>query len=321
MNIDTSDISELARRLGRAIEDTPDPKVLTHSGYLHLLARANRFENYQTWRAQLARTWCYRQHEPFLPNELHVVSSLSTRKAVWRDTTEQAVTDEALAQVVASMQRMLWQVNQVRHGSLRVEFELQSALSAATAQPLDELEQRVRGAERNADDFLQDFGRKPMSVTNAERYQNLYLSWRLATLSLALRRFIEMPQRNHLLDLVADHIDLYGFVALNLKGELKPGAPLPAGDTLAQLAHEVRRTTPETRICAKAVTLEYLSGSDVGYATLNGTLHLPQWGLTHVDGYDMVQALFPEVALWHAWVELKPLLAREADAFYKTRAL
>lgn len=315
MNMDISDVKKLAAGLSTAL--TP---LTNHSGCLELLARANGLQNWQTYRAQLARTWCYRQHEPFLPNELHVVKSLSVRKAVWRDVTEQADTDELLAQSIASIRRMFWQINLVRHGALSVEFELKLALDTATSHTLEALRQHLYGAQRNVEDFLSDFGSKAMSVTNAERYQNLYVTWRLASLSHALGKLMHRSGSSQLLALMDSHVDPYSFLALNLLGPLQPNAPLPSDSGLAEMAEKLRIQNPCARYGAKAVLLEYMTGSDVRFAALNSTLHLPQWNLELEDAYAVVEEVFPELAVWHAWVELKPLLAADADAVYKERS-
>ena len=317
MQTNIADIKQLAAGLQEQMQSGLPDRV-THSSCLELLARAAGLENWQTYRAQQQRTWVYRQHEAFLPNAADTVKSLSTRKAVARDIAE-FESEDVTAAWTNGLRRMFWQLNQVRHGALRVEFELTAALSAATSYPLEELAQRVQGGRRNVEEFLSDYGNKPMSVTNAERYQHLYLSWRLDTFSLAFAKLKNMPRNGQLLQLVDNHIDLFGYVALHRNGRLRVGGWRPSFDAIAAMAIDVRNEDPNLRYGSKSLLLEYATGSGKTFAALNPTVQLPQWKLNLDEGYELLDDIFPEIALWHAWIELKPLLADHADTFYAER--
>ncbi len=318
MNLDNSTIKDLATGLKEQLRNGL-PEAATQTSCLELLARAAGLKNWQTYQAQLFRTWTYRRHEAYLPNRADIVKSLSTRKAVIDDMNQHSDTEQPGGQWGDSLQQMFWQLNNARQGDLRVEFELTAALSAGTSQPLSELEQRVAGSRRNVEDFLEDYGRQPMSVTNAERYQHLYMDWRLATLSLAFNRLMQRPRKGQLVQLLRNHVDVFGFTALHMAGRFKLDQSLPGYDAIESMTHDLRNENSNLRYGAKALLLEYLTGSEVAFARLNDTLSLPQWKLDVSEGYELLDQLFPEVALWHAWVELKPLLAPEADAYYRQR--
>lgn len=302
----------------------------THGQCLELIAQAAGAPNWGAAQRLAWQGWAYQQHLPYLPNPLPTVQALATRHAVWSEVTAQPTDDsEAFSEVRASMRRAFEQMAAVLQGlgtppasaaagrlragapalarALRVEAELTAALERSLSVDVAVLEAEAAAAFDHARGFAEEFCRAPLSPLNAERYQHLYLSWRLAQLSLALRLTLAARDDLRMGALLQRErpVDVYGLVAL--AATVTHQVQSMHVDNLAVTCAELRRDRPELRGAAKEALLDLLAHRS---SDQQEGRHLA----------DVAASLFPEVALWHAWVELKPLLASGVDEAYRDLA-
>lgn len=302
----------------------------THGQCLELIAQAAGAPNWGAAQRLAWQGWVYQQHLPYLPNPLPTVQALATRHAVWTEVTAQATDDgEAFSEVRASMRRAFEQMASVLQGwgtpranaaagrlragapalarALRVAAELTAALERSLSVDVAVLEAEAAAAFDHARGFAEEFCRAPLSPLNAERYQHLYLSWRLAQLSLALRLTLAARDDLRMGALLQRErpVDVYGLVAL--AATVTHQVQSMHVDNLAVTCAELRRDRPELRGAAKEALLDLLAHRS---SDQQEGRHLA----------DVAASLFPEAALWHAWVELKPLLASGVDEAYRDLA-
>lgn len=303
----------------------------THGQCLELIAQAAGAPNWGTAQLHARQGWTYQQHLPYLPNPLPTVQALATRHAVWAEVTAQPTNDsEAFSEVRASMRRAFEQMAAVLQGpgtpqasaaagrlragapvlnrTLRVEQELQAALERGAGCDVSALQVEVAVAFDHARSFAEEFCGAPLSPLNAERlYQHLYLTWRLAQLSLSLALTLAARDDLRMGALLQREqpVDVYGLVAL--AATVTHQVQAMQVDDLIGACAELRSARPELRRAAKSALLDLLAHRSPDQQE---------------DRYlaDVAADLFPEVALWHAWVELKPLLASGVDEAYRDLA-
>lgn len=316
LTIDTS--KQYAASLRQALKDIADPSALSHAQCLDLLARVNGQADWNTLRSRLWKTYFYERLEPYRPNPATILRSMSVRKAVIAELADFEETDQVnLATALRSMHRVYWQVNAVGDGALKVEPELRAALQAAHQSTEPDLIGHQSAAAKDFAGLQDAWGPGPLTVFQAERFQNSYLEWRLATLSRALRDSEAQLHANRLSALAEREVDIYSLCA-HLFTEGTRGRKTDAAEMQKQL--ERLRHHP-LRQMGKALFLSVLAGDSPELARANIA---SRFALDLDPGFVssnliLLREAFPEVTVWQTWIELKPHLAPDADSFHYRR--
>ena len=305
-----------AKALRSELQKLTPAVEINHGHALDLAARAKGATDWNTYAAQMLRRYFYDRHEPYLPNRLSLVCALSVRKAALADATDielstRKSSDGCHYQFVyaEAIERTLRQVQTCLAGTALVAPKLLAALKKARTRSVSalladeilaeqELEAVMTIRDRNTFDAALS-----MTYSQAEAYSEAYMKWRLATLAASLAQYERRSKgERSFADLAQKETDLYALV-----GELVH--PIKLGLSM-EMNHEERRFA---RSKGKAVLFSIQA---------NGSLEpslMYHAGVSLSDrDVDVctreVLRRFPEFPLWHAWAELKPLLAEGIDS-------
>lgn len=286
---------------------------ISHSQALNLMARMEGKNDWNTLSASLFNTWAYQCHEDYISTVPGQIRYMSLNTAVREEMAAFSNYSNVQEKLQFSLQRMFWQINMASQGGLNVEPELRAALTRSS-QTLDALALEELEARENFGAFLTEYADKPMSEVNKQRYSTLYVTWRLATLSFQLAAFKNphRPTANSFFLRLADSGHSLYTVAAMLADETNFDHLVRCSDKqLNECLREGAIVYRELAQDTKTAVLNYVRGMDAGVAqALPGHRYAARV-------FNCLDSFFPEIALWQAWIELKPLLADSADAQYK----
>lgn len=303
-----------AKALRAELRTTPSPATLLHSDFLDMVARTKGSADWNTYFARVQRRYFYDQHAPYLPNNADFVRAMSVRRAALVDLGDLETREgkagkkeSGPAFFAHAIERALRQARAAFQGQARVAPSLLRALESAAT--------KTTVGFRNDEEFAHQAMNGAMLLSNSDSYSTYltqpdlqayaysttYLDWRLATLAAAWARCLFRPHSEpSLSQLVKDGEDPF-----QVAGEVLH----PKDDAFATTAaHDKVRN--HRRAIGKTVLLSLLAnGSMEASLRFDG-------GVT-LDNADSLGrkllARFPEITFWHAWVELKPLLAEGID--------
>ena len=305
-----------AKALRSELQKLAPAVEVNHGQALDLTARAKGAADWNTYAAKTLRRYFYDRHEPYLPNRLSLVCALSVRKAALADATDIELStnkssDGCHYQFVyaEAIERALRQAYSCLSGAALVAPKLLKALKTARSSSVsvllaDEIlaEQALEAVmtirDRNTFDAALS-----MTYTQAEAYSEAYMTWRLATLAASLAQY-ERRNKNErsFADLAKKETDLYALVG-ELVHPVKPGLSM-------EMNHEERR---HARTKGKAVLFSIQANGSLEPSLMyNAGISLSDRDM-EVCTREVLRR-FPEFSFWHAWAELKPLLAEGIES-------
>jgi hypothetical protein len=294
------------------------PVPLTEEQALALAARAN---GYDSWRALVQshrNRYFHTRHVPYLPNTIELVRALSVRRAAIEDLADMesrvaSTTVQWSGQwvVAQAAERALRQARTAVQEGAPIHPDLLNAVVAGVTSDLVELWRVESEAKRSLvhgfgdEAYLQSRATPYQALTlqtpvQAEQYHAAYLRWRLSTLSVALCAVCERKGGLSFADMLSgwESQDVFAYAGALVLNQLEHLATLDA----QALAH--------VRTVGKTILLNVQASGCMEPSLLSfGSMALP-------DANVLVGRLlerFPEIVFWHAWVELKPVLAEGLD--------
>jgi hypothetical protein len=292
------------------------PAPLTPDQSLGLAARIHGHADWNTLLANKQRRYFHDRHLPYLPNPPHLVRALSVRRAALEDLADVEAQMAGDAETwsgpwVATLaaERALRQARESLAVNGSLAMELQQALLTGVTGQLNDLQQQETAAEQAlahvGSDAAASHRDRPYAALvrytdeQAEQYHAAYLHWRLATLAASLCAVCERQGAPALAALLANGVDPFAYV----------------GAVLWDQEEQLGTLTPQQLQQARAVGRTVLvnvqtNGSLETRLQYPGSLRLQDAPVLCAK----LLARFPEIAFWHAWVELKPLLAPGIDS-------
>lgn len=298
-------------RLEVAALGAPAPLTLEQSQ--NVLARLQGYQNWSALVSKQSGRYFHDRHAAYLPNATGLVRALSVRKAALDDLADvesrvsrQDPPPSSQLIVARAIERSMRQARQLLQSSTLVAPELLQALTHGVTQPLIELQQAEEFAmqayakastpapAQNRRGLYQAFAN--VSDAQAAAYHGAYTRWRLATLAAALCAVCERQDLPAFAAMVTGGADVLASVGAMLSA---PGAKKLD-----------REQSYSARLLGQAVLMTVqTSGSMEPSLRVPSAVEVP-------DAAEMGRRLlarFPEIAFWHAWVELKPLFAPNVD--------
>jgi len=270
---------------------------VNHSQSLDLLAKSRGHADWNTLFAVLSRRYFYDRHESYLPNTAAEVRSLSIRRANLLDLADVEERKlEGEPSWATAFSRAAQQVRLAKKGVLRVAPTLQRALAGSNTSRESSLEQAEKSMDAAMGLLMRSRYADMVSPDeNVKRaYHEAYQAWRVAALVDALHRLDKSDQPTFV-ELRDQGVNLFTYV----------------GDLLATSPAKNPEEQKANRHVGKAMLLSYIACNDAEYAlqVFNLPVEPAYWARMERKLYDR----FPEIALWHAWAELKPVLADGVD--------
>ena len=298
-------------RLEVAALGAPAPITLEQSQ--NVVARLQGYKGWSDFVTKRSSRYFHDRHAPYLPNSINLVRALSTRKAALDDLAdmERRVSGQEPApssQVVVAMaiERALRQARQLLQNVDSVAPDLSQALLMGALQPVVELQQlddfamqayakaSTPDPVKNRRGLYQAFAN--VDEAQALAYHAAYVRWRLTTLAAALSAVCERQDQPAFAEMVTGGIDILAFVGAMLSA--------PEAKKLE------REQSYSSRLLGQAVLMTIqTSGS------MEPSLRVPS-AVVVPDAEELGRQLlarFPEIAFWHAWVELKPVFVPGID--------
>jgi len=294
------------------------PVPLTEEQALALAARANGFDSWQAMMQSHRNRYFHTRHLPYLPNTIELVRALSVRRSAIEDLADME------ARVSGSMEHWSgqWVVAQAAERALRqartavqegvvLHPDLMDAVVAGVSGDLVELWRVESEAKQSLlhgfgnDAYLQNRATPYQALTvqtpaQAEQYHAAYLRWRLATLSVALCAVCDRKGGLSFADMLSgwESQEVFAYAGALVLNQLENLATREA----PALAH--------LRSVGKTVLLNVQASGCMEPCLLSfGSMALPDANLL----VSRLLERFPEIVFWHAWVELKPVLAEGID--------
>lgn len=303
-----------AKTLRKELESLNSRITLSHGEGLNLVSRMKGAADWNTFFAKHYRRYFYDRHEPYLPNRLSLVCALSVRKAALADATNveittQKSTDGCHYQFIygEAIARAFRQAEQTLAGEVNASASLLRALKQARTRSVSQLRGDEALAEQEVEAALTIRERKTfdaalhMADSQAEAYSAAYIKWRLTTLSVALAQYERRTEKSFI-EMSKESGDLFDYVGriVCLPNEVP-------SDT--EFSYDKSRYA---RSKGKAVLFS-MQASGSMEPSLQYDMGL------NLDADDArtcawkVNNRFPEFSFWHAWAELKDLLAVGVD--------
>jgi hypothetical protein len=294
------------------------PVPLTDDQALALAARANGFDSWQAMVQSHRNRYFHTRHTAYLPNTIELVRALSVRRAAIEDLADMEARMAGASEqwsgqwvVAQAAERALRQARTAVQEGVAIHPDLMDAVVAGVSGDLVELWRVESDAKQSLlhgfgnDAYLQSRGLpyqalSVQSAAQAEQYHAAYLRWRLAAMSVALCAVCDRKEGLSFADMLSgwesQEVFAYaGALVLNQLGNLAT-MDVPA------LTH--------LRSVGKTVLLNVQASGCMEPSLLSfGSMALP-------NANALVSRLlerFPEIVFWHAWVELKPMLAEGID--------
>lgn len=286
---------------------------LSHGQCLDIVARMQGSADWNTYFVKVNRRYFYDRHSPYLPNDSEFVRAMSIRRAVLVDlahlekqTGKAGKKESGPAFFSLAIERALRQAHATLKGHVQVAPSLRRALEAPA--------NKTTVGVLNDEEFAFQSMNGAMTLSNsdgygsyvtqtdqvASTYSETYMQWRLATLARAWARCLFKPTgKPSLTELLASGADLF-----EVAGDIAEGRSGFSTDTPKHTVNKYNR------LAGKTVLMSLLANG-----SMEESLRM-EGGIT-LDGVDELAkkllARFPEIELWQAWVELKPLLAEGVD--------
>lgn len=293
------------------------PVPLTPDQCLNLTACLNGHADWGSLVADKQRRYFHDRHVAYLPNPPQLVRGLSVRRAALEDLAEVEARITSAAEhwsgpwvAALAAERALRQARESLSEDGILGAVLQQTLMAGVTGELRVLREQESAAERSFGHLGAEAAAlhrdRPYaalvrpSEAQAEQYHTAYLNWRLATLAASLCAVCDRQGVPALAALLAEGVDLFAYVGAYL---WEQEAQLP---TLTPQQLQQARTVGRT-VLVNVQT----NGSLEPQLQYPGSARL----LDAPVLCEKLLARFPEIAFWHAWVELKPLLAPDVDDF------
>jgi hypothetical protein len=291
-----------------------DAENITHGNCLNIVSRMQGSADWNTYFVKVQRRYFYDKHSPYLPNDAEFVRAMSVRRSVLVDlahleaqTGKAGKKESGPAFFTLAIERAMRQAHATFKGKVLVAPSLMKALEAPSTKTtvgiLNDEEfafQSMNGAMllSNTDSYSSYLTQTDQV---AAAYSETYLQWRLATLTRAWARCLfKQNGKPSLSELLASGADLF-----DVAGDIAEGRSGFAPDTPKHTVNKYNR------LAGKTVLLSLLANG-----SMEESLRM-EGGIT-LDGVDELAkkllARFPEIELWQAWVELKPLLAEGVDS-------
>lgn len=307
-----------------AILNSTNERPESYSACLELIAKSKGFKDWNTLSATARSRYFFDRHKPYRGCSTGIVTAMSVYQAVKDELATCKPTDATFGKLIAQLNKTIWQIDQAKKGVLEVSPALYSKFEQVANLNEYELTSRIRRSEQEFKSINSDVvgalaaGKDVQKLGKA--YHRAYVNMRLAKLAMHLASVNNLKTEFRFESLVKSGVDVYGLIeygsshrAVKLDNsieEVKSWSREWKGSQERQL----------NRGTAKAAMLSWISGAYAvnSNVTLGSMLELAQPEIVIEER--VLEELYPEIAAWLVFCELKPAVAENADMFYARNA-